>query len=155
MRTTCFACGKPYVREDEFPFHLLPTCECLECQHCGKRFLRDADDGPTIASTDEEAKRYDPDDRGACGACWSRVLETGEWPRPQAVVSVWQVFKVTRPRGASKHRLCMDLIGEVHAEDALEAYKQARIVWPKLAQATKQYPRGRLQCNLVKHEAER
>lgn len=77
----CSACRKPYVKEDEFPRDLVPACKCLECCRCEKRFLKDADDGPAIASTDEDAARYDPSDLGACDACWCQVLETGQWPK--------------------------------------------------------------------------
>ena len=79
--TACDACSKAYVRDSEWPFFMMPTCDCLICDRCGITYLRDDPAAPTMASTDEEAAQYDPSDIGACQPCWGHVHKTGKWGR--------------------------------------------------------------------------
>ena len=76
----CSACGKDFVLDDDMlemgHREYVPNCHCLQGPDCGKRFKEDDyDNGVSLASTDEEAAKYDPDDMGKCDACWTKVMK--------------------------------------------------------------------------------
>ncbi len=78
MSLTCSACSAPFVPEDDWPFELEPTCDCIACSDCGEVFRSDdSENGITVASSDEMAEEHDPGELGKCQACWSAVLEGG------------------------------------------------------------------------------
>lgn len=83
-RKTCEACGRAFQPdEDGLPGELYPICDgtCATCQRCGRRTRHDGDNAVSVASTDEDAERYDPQDLGACEQCWTEVKRTGKWPK--------------------------------------------------------------------------
>lgn len=65
---SCEACGK-HIRRDEHGVEDR-DCDCTTCTACGKVYLSEDEDGPQVAKTDELAAKYGD---GRCGACWRQV----------------------------------------------------------------------------------
>ena len=80
-RPICEACHTRYVWMEDIRDYE-PACSdtCDTCAQCGTRLKMSDPNAPQIASSDEEAEKYDPSDTGACGKCWDFIKKHGHWP---------------------------------------------------------------------------
>ena len=74
----CEGCGSPRALDrDVFDDHGIAvwewSCECISCTRCRRRFHPDDADGPSLASSDAEARRHG---EPHCFACWGALAQT-------------------------------------------------------------------------------